>query len=66
MTAGIDFALTLIDALAGRETAEAIALNLEYSPAPPFDSGQPESASESVVQDRARRACGRSARNASG
>jgi cyclohexyl-isocyanide hydratase len=49
VTAGIDFALTLVAELAGRETAEAIQLYLEYAPAPPFDSGTPESAPPEVV-----------------
>jgi cyclohexyl-isocyanide hydratase len=50
VTAGIDFALTLIAELAGREIAEAIALNLEYAPAPPFDAGSPETAPAAVVE----------------
>lgn len=45
VTAGIDFALVLAAELAGEETARAIQLTLEYAPAPPFDSGRPESAS---------------------
>jgi cyclohexyl-isocyanide hydratase len=36
--------------LAGREVAEAIALNLEYAPAPPFDAGSPETAPAPVVE----------------
>src|SRR5208283_1521884 len=44
VTAGIDFALALVAELAGREVAEAIQLNLEYAPAPPFDSGHPRTA----------------------
>ncbi len=57
VTAGIDFALTLIAELAGREVAEAITLTLEYAPAPPFNSGEPESAPEAVVRSvRARMA----------
>ncbi len=50
VTAGIDFALTLVAELAGREVAEAIQLNLEYAPAPPFDAGSPETAPAAVVQ----------------
>jgi cyclohexyl-isocyanide hydratase len=50
VTAGIDFALTLVAELAGRGVAEAIALNLEYAPAPPFDAGSPETAPAEVVQ----------------
>src|SRR5271165_2592001 len=50
VTAGIDFALTLVAELAGREVAEAIQLNLEYAPAPPFAAGRPESAPDAVVR----------------
>ncbi len=50
VTAGIDFALTLIAELAGKEVAEAIELNLEYAPAPPFNAGSPETAPAEVVQ----------------
>jgi cyclohexyl-isocyanide hydratase len=50
VTAGIDFALTLIAELAGREVAEAIELNLEYAPAPPFNAGNPETAPAKAVQ----------------
>jgi cyclohexyl-isocyanide hydratase len=50
VTAGIDFALTLVAELAGREVAEAIQLNLEYAPAPPFDAGHPSSASAAVAE----------------
>jgi cyclohexyl-isocyanide hydratase len=49
VTAGIDFALTLVAELAGREAAEMIQLNLEYAPAPPFDSGRPDTAPAQVV-----------------
>ena len=44
VTAGIDFALTLIAREAGEATAQAIQLALEYDPAPPFRSGTPRSA----------------------
>ena len=50
VTAGIDFALTLLAEIAGRGVAEAIALNLEYAPAPPFDAGSPDHAPEAVVK----------------
>jgi cyclohexyl-isocyanide hydratase len=49
VTAGIDFALTLVAELAGPETAQAIQLNLEYAPEPPFDAGSPETAPREVV-----------------
>jgi cyclohexyl-isocyanide hydratase len=48
VTAGIDFALALVAELAGPEVAQAIQLNLEYAPAPPFDAGSPESAPHHV------------------
>jgi cyclohexyl-isocyanide hydratase len=44
VTAGIDFALTLVSILVDRKTAEAIQLRLEYNPAPPFNAGSPEMA----------------------
>ena len=50
VTAGIDFALTLVAELAGRNVAEAIQLNLEYAPAPPFAAGDPETAPAAVAQ----------------
>jgi cyclohexyl-isocyanide hydratase len=50
VTAGIDFALTLVAELAGQEVAEAIALNLEYAPAPPFSAGSPETAPAAAVE----------------
>lgn len=49
VTAGIDFALTLIELLRDRATAEAIQLVLEYNPAPPFAAGSPETAPPAVV-----------------
>ena len=50
VTAGIDFALMLVAELAGREVAEAIQLNLEYAPEPPFAAGRPETAPDAVVR----------------
>jgi cyclohexyl-isocyanide hydratase len=49
VTAGIDFALTLVAEIAGPETAQAIQLGIEYAPAPPFDSGRPEIAPPEVL-----------------
>lgn len=49
VTAGIDFALTLVAMLVDRTTAEAIQLRLEYNPAPPFNSGSPETAPVEVL-----------------
>ena len=49
VTAGIDFALTLVAELAGTTEAEAIQLALEYAPAPPFDAGRPEQCPPAVL-----------------
>src|SRR5271156_3576467 len=49
VTAGIDFALTLVSILVDRQTAEAIQLRLEYNPAPPFNSGSPDAAPPEVL-----------------
>jgi cyclohexyl-isocyanide hydratase len=49
VTAGIDFALTLAAEIAGPEFAQGLQLGLEYAPAPPFDSGRPETAPPEVL-----------------
>ena len=49
VTAGIDFALTLVSMLIDRPTAEAIQLRLEYNPAPPFNAGSPETAPPEIL-----------------
>jgi cyclohexyl-isocyanide hydratase len=49
VTAGIDFALTLVALLMDRTIAEAIQLRLEYDPAPPFQSGSPDRAPPEVL-----------------
>jgi cyclohexyl-isocyanide hydratase len=49
VTAGIDFALTLVSLMVDRKTAEAIQLRLEYNPAPPFSAGSPETAPAEIV-----------------
>ena len=49
VTAGIDFALTLVEMLVDRKTAEAIQLRLEYNPAAPFNSGSPDTAPSEVL-----------------
>lgn len=54
VTAGIDFGLALAAELAGEEVAKDIQLFVEYTPAPPFDSGSPETAApEAVARIRA-------------
>src|SRR5436309_6568918 len=49
VTAGIDFALTLVSLMVDRQTAEAIQLRLEYNPAPPFNSGSPDTAPPEIL-----------------
>jgi cyclohexyl-isocyanide hydratase len=49
VTAGIDFALTLVSLLTDRQTAEAIQLRLEYNPAPPFNAGSPNTAPPEIL-----------------
>ncbi|KVZ47207.1 DJ-1/PfpI family protein [Burkholderia ubonensis] len=49
VTAGIDFALTIAAELAGDDEAQAIQLEFEYAPAPPFDAGSPDTAPAGVV-----------------
>ena len=44
VTAGIDFALTLVAREAGEAVARSIQLALEYDPHPPFDGGTPAAA----------------------
>jgi cyclohexyl-isocyanide hydratase len=49
VTAGIDFALTLIAEIKGQEAAEFTQLVLEYDPQPTFTSGHPRSARPEIV-----------------
>ncbi|PKU24674.1 DJ-1/PfpI family protein [Telmatospirillum siberiense] len=49
VTAGIDFALTVVAELVDQSLAEAIQLSLEYDPQPPYEAGTPEKASPDVV-----------------
>jgi cyclohexyl-isocyanide hydratase len=44
VTAGIDFALTAAQEIAGTEAAQRIQLAIEYDPAPPFSAGHPDRA----------------------
>lgn len=50
VTAGIDFALAVAAELAGPTVAQMIQLVLEYAPAPPFNSGRPETAPPEVLR----------------
>ena len=49
VTAGIDFALTLIGQLVGPETAAGLQLMAEYDPQPPTNFGSPDSAPPELV-----------------
>ncbi|SFP37733.1 cyclohexyl-isocyanide hydratase [Mesorhizobium sp. NFR06] len=49
VTAGIDFAFSIIAEIAGPDAAKAIQLSIEYDPAPPFDAGHPDKASEAAI-----------------
>lgn len=49
VTAGIDFALTMVAEIAGRDMAESIQLGIEYAPAPPFQAGHPSLARTEIV-----------------
>jgi cyclohexyl-isocyanide hydratase len=49
-TAGMDFGLQLAAMLRGATIAQQIQLHLEYSPAPPFQSGSPATAPKDVVE----------------
>ena len=48
VTAGLDFGLEIVAALRGKDYAKAIQLQMEYDPAPPFNSGSPDTAPESI------------------
>jgi cyclohexyl-isocyanide hydratase len=49
VTAGIDFALTLMAQIAGDAYAKTVQLGMEYDPAPPFDCGTPDKAGDALV-----------------
>lgn len=50
VSSGIDMALTLVDRVYDRETAERIQLVIEYDPQPPFDAGSPSKAPPQMVE----------------
>ncbi|USQ94981.1 DJ-1/PfpI family protein [Caulobacter sp. RL271] len=50
VTAGIDFALTVVAELAGDDMAQSIQLAVEYAPDPPFNAGRPETAPAQVLE----------------
>lgn len=49
VTAGIDFALALVAEMVSPQGAQAIQLQIEYAPAPPFEAGSPATAPEAVL-----------------
>ena len=50
VSAGIDLALELAALIAGKEQAQAIQIQIEYEPSPPFDCGDPTKAPPEVRQ----------------
>lgn len=54
VTAGIDGALRLAAELRGDEVAKAIQLHMAYAPEPPFDSGTPETAPATILEQARR------------
>jgi len=50
VTAGIDFAFTVMAEIAGDDVAQTVQLALEYAPAPPFAAGRPETAPAHVLE----------------
>jgi putative intracellular protease/amidase len=55
VTAGIDFALTVLAEIAGPDVAQSLQLGLEYAPAPPFAAGSPETAPPDILAAYAER-----------
>ncbi len=49
VSAGIDFALSLVAELKGEDFAKTLQLAIEYDPHPPFQSGHPECADPSIT-----------------
>ena len=50
VTAGIDFGLTLVSMLRGREDAEWVQLVIEGAPAPPLNASLPETSLRAVYE----------------
>ena len=49
VTSGIDFGLRVVADLAGDAVAQGVQLSLEYDPQPPFDSGHPDRAADTIM-----------------
>lgn len=50
VSAGIDMALWLVGKIGGTELAQAIQLGIEYDPQPPFDTGSPSKANDTLIR----------------
>lgn len=50
VTAGIDFALSVIAELRGEAAAKSIQLAMEYAPSPPFQSGSPDLTQPAILE----------------
>ncbi|KAA1430590.1 DJ-1/PfpI family protein [Mycolicibacter arupensis] len=48
VSSGIDMALRLVELVAGAEAAQAVQLQIEYDPQPPFDCGSLSKAGEAI------------------
>jgi len=59
VTAGIDAALIIAERTHGRAAAEAIQLQLEYDPQPPFQAGHPRTADPALVEKARERVAAR-------
>ena len=55
VTAGIDFALTVMAEIAGDDHAQLVQLSMEYAPAPPFNSGRPDLAPAHILANTKQR-----------
>jgi hypothetical protein len=55
VTAGIDFALTIMADVAGDDHAQSVQLSMEYAPAPPFNSGRPDLAPAHILANTLQR-----------
>jgi cyclohexyl-isocyanide hydratase len=49
VTAGIDFALSVLAEIGGEDLAQTVQLGLEYAPEPPFNAGRPETAPPNIL-----------------
>lgn len=59
VTAGIDFALSIVGMEFGADVAKEIQLFIEYDPHPPYNSGSPQTADAGLVADVTARSAAR-------